>query len=396
MASEDHYAPDTLCVRAGHHPTAGEKALVAPTVRSTTFLLDDEAYALRAAGRAAEARIYARETNPTVEVVEGRLAALEGAERVLVFASGMAAMHGLLLAALERGDHVVTGREVYGGTRGLLDELMPRLGVVETVVDLGDSTAVEAALRDETKLVLCESISNPTIAVADLPSLAERAHARGALLAVDATFATPIAQRPLALGADVVHHSATKYLGGHSDVVGGALAFRADGALASACWDWRTRAGGCLDPDGAALLDRGLKTLALRMRAHTANAARIASFLDEHPKVERVFYPTLASHPSRPVAERVLALTSGMLSFVVPGGDEAALRLVRRLELVVEAASLGGVESTVSLPFNMSHSHFTAEERLAMGIPPGLVRLSVGIEDADDLIADLGRALDRS
>ncbi|MEM7310928.1 MAG: aminotransferase class I/II-fold pyridoxal phosphate-dependent enzyme [Planctomycetota bacterium] len=391
---EHNLAPATLCIHAGHEVGADQPALVPPVVRSTTFLLDDEAYARRAAGRADEARIYARETSPTVEAVEGKLAALEGAERALLFASGMAAMHALLLASLRAGDHVVSGLQLYGGSRGLLTELLPRFGVEETVVDIEDPGATAAAFRPETKLLLIESISNPTIAVADLPALAELAHARGARVAVDATFATPMAQRPLLLGADVVHHSATKYLGGHSDVTAGVLAFRGVPDLGHAAWQWRTKAGGCADPEAASLLDRGLRTLHLRMRAHSDNAAAVARFLASREDVTRVFHPSLETHASYAIGQRVLELPSGMLSFVLRGGDEAALRFARALRLVFEAASLGGVESLVSLPCNMSHVGLTVEERLAAGIPPGMVRLSIGVEDPADLIADVQQALD--
>jgi cystathionine gamma-lyase len=386
----------TLCVHAGHRPTPADPSLVPPIVRSTTFQLDDAAYALRAAGRSGEARIYARETSPTLEAVERRLAALEGADGALCFASGTAAMHALLLAALEQGDHVVASAELYGGTRVLLTRLLPRLGASFTAVDQGDARATERAFTARTKLVLTESIANPTIAVADVPLLAELAHAHGALLAVDATFASPVVQQPLALGADVVHHSATKYLAGHTDVTAGVLAFRGQPALARAAWSWRTGAGGCADPEAAFLLDRGLRTLHLRMRAHSENAARVAAFLAGRPEVLCVNHPSLPQHPSHAVGERVLRLPSGMLSFVLGGGDAAALRFARALELIVEAASLGGVESLVSLPFNMSHSHFNAAERAAMGVPPGMVRLSVGIEDPDDLVADVAQALDRA
>ena len=393
----DEYAPATLCVHAGHRPERGGpgSALVPPLVRSTSFLLDDRAYALRAEGRADRARIYTRETNPTVEAVERRLAALEGARQALLFASGMAAMHALLAASLERGDHMVTASELYGGTRGLLGALLGKLGVAETVVDVGRPEAVERALTSATRLVLVESVANPTLAVADLPRLAAAAHGAGARLAVDATFVTPIIQRPLELGADVVHHSATKYLGGHGDLIGGVLAVGDDPDLARSLWSWRTLAGGCADPEAASLLDRGLRTLHLRMAAHSENATRLAAYLQTRPEVTLVLHPSVDTHPTREVAARLLRLSSGMVSFVHGGGDGAALDFVRSLELFLEAASLGSVESLVSLPFNLSHAHFTPEERAAMGVTPGMVRLSVGVEDADDLIADVAQALDR-
>jgi cystathionine beta-lyase/cystathionine gamma-synthase len=227
--------------------------------------------------------------------------------------------------------------------------------------------------------------------VADVPAIARAAHAAGAKLVVDATFATPILQRPLALGADVVVHSATKYLGGHSDLIGGAACGSAE--LLRGAFRWLQLGGGCMDPHAAFLLDRGIKTLPLRMRAHVDNAQRLAAWLAAHPRVRTVLYPGLAGHASHARAKALLAAPGGMLSFVVEGGDAAALRFVRRLELALEASSLGGVETLVSLPFNTSHVRMSAAERESFGIPPGLVRVSVGIEDVADLIADFGRAL---
>jgi methionine-gamma-lyase len=387
----------TRCVHAGHRPGPAD-GLVPPVVRSTAFALDDEAYALRASGRSSRARIYSRENNPTVAACEARIAALEGAARTLLFASGMSALHALLLAVLERGDRIVTSGELYGGTRMLLRRLLPQLGVEDEVVDACDPGAVERALAPDgprARLVLVESIANPTIRVCDVERIAELARSAGALLSVDATFASPLAQRPLELGAHVSHHSATKYLGGHSDVTAGVLSF-ADDALAERAWTWRTSAGGCLDPGAAALLDRGLRTLHLRMRAHSDNATRLAAFLTERPEVEAVFHPSLPGTPTYPAAQRALALPSGMLSFVIAGGDDAAARFARALELVIEAGTLGGVESLVALPARMSHAHFTPAERAAMGVPPGLVRFSVGIEDPDDLVADVAQALERA
>jgi cystathionine beta-lyase/cystathionine gamma-synthase len=388
----------TRCVHAGYRPDDAHKGLVPPLVRATAFALDDEAYALRASGKSSRARIYSRENNPTVAACEGRIAALEGAARTLLFSSGMAALHALLAATLERGDRIVTSNELYGGTRVLLRRLLPKLGVADAVVDTCDLAALERALAQSEgrpRLVLVESIANPTIRVCDVPAVAARARAAGALLSVDATFASPLSQRPLEQGADVSHHSATKYLGGHSDVTAGVLSF-ADDALAERVWAWRTSAGGCLDADAAALLDRGLRTLHLRMRAHSDNATRLAAFLAAAPEVTAVFHPSLPSTSTHAVAQRVLAMPSGMLAFVLAGGDAQAARFARALELVIEAGTLGGVESLVSLPARMSHVHFTPEERAAMGVPPGMVRVSVGIEDADDLIADVAQALAKS
>jgi len=382
----------TRCVQAGYRATASSPGVVTPIERSSTFLADDQVYALRGSGAQAEALLYTRETNPTLERLEARIAALEGAERALSFASGMAALHAALLSMVERGDRVACDRQVYGGTRELLAELAPRLGAELALVDLDDPGQRDEVLAPPTRLVLVESLANPTLKVADLPSIARAARAHGARVLVDATFATPILQRPLALGADVVVHSATKYLGGHSDLVGGVAAGSRErmGPVAG----WRAKAGGCMDPGVAFLVERGVKTLALRMRAHSDGARRIAAFLEAHPAVERVLYPGLASHPSHALARDLLDDTGGVLSFCVPGGDAAALALVRRLELFVEAASLGGVESLASLPHLASHQNLSAAERATVGIPPGTVRLSVGIEDPDDLVEDLRGALE--
>ncbi len=387
--------PATLCVHAG--PGRAGAPLVPPIVRSSTFRLDDEVYAERAAGRAAHTLCYARETNPTVEAVEARVAALEGAERSLAFASGQAALHALLMATLERGQRVLLFRQIYGGTFDLCRLLLPRLGVELELIDANDFAALERRCDERLRLVLCESLSNPLNCVADLPRVAARLRARAphALLAVDATLASPLGQRPLALGADLVYHSATKYLGGHSDLIGGVLSGSAE--RLQAAWLWRTKAGGCMDPEPAYLLDRGIRTLALRLAAQSASALALARFLERHPRVARVHHCGLAVHPHHALARELLRHTGGLFSFVVRAGsgdaDAEALRVIRRLELFAEAASLGGVESLASRPRDLSQVHLSAEERLRAGLEPGLIRLSVGIEDALDLEQDLARAL---
>lgn len=391
----DRVRPATLCVQgATDEPTGAGTPLVTPVVRSSAFHLDDASYALRRAGRADETAIYSRETNPTVVALEERLAALEGAQRSLAFSSGMAALHALLMATLERGQRVLVARKLYGGSEVLARELLPRLGVELDVVDVDDLDGVRAALTPRTRVLLCESISNPLTAVADLPALAELARERceACLLVVDATLASPVGQRPLALGADLVWHSATKYLGGHGDLLAGVLSGSAE--LVRRVWKWRTLAGGVLAPDTASLVERGLKTLAVRMQAHAANALRLARVLAEHPAVEGVHYCGLPGDPYHALAGRLLELPGGLFSFAVRGGDEAARGVQRRLRLFVEAASLGDVVSLVSRPADLSHMHLDADQRRAAGIAPGLLRLSVGIEDGDDLEADLLQALE--
>jgi len=383
--------PATLCVHAD--PGGPGTPLTPPIVRSSIFRLDDRTYAARAAGRAERSLCYTRETNPTIEAVEQRIARLEGAERTLVFASGQAALHALLMATLERGQRVVLFRQIYGGTVDLVKLLCPRLGVEFERIDSNDFGALERLCDSSLRLVLCESLSNPLNHVADLPRLAAllRARAPAARLAVDATLASPLGQRPLALGAQLVYHSATKYLGGHSDLIGGALSGTDE--LLRAVWLWRTKAGGCMDPEPAYLLDRGIRTLALRLAAQSASALSLARFLERHPRVSRVHHCGLESHPQHALARELLVHTGGLFSFVVPGGDEAALRVIRRLELFAEAASLGGVESLASRPRDLSQVGLSEEERRLAGLEPGLIRLSVGIEDPADLQEDLGRAL---
>ena len=380
----------TRCVHGGWRPGAAQRSAVLPIVQSSTFLLDDEAYAMRAAGRSDESRCYSRETNPTIEAVEGRLAVLEGAERALLFSSGMAAVHAVLLAGLDRGDRVACARELYGGSVSLVGELFPKLGVEVAWFDIADLDSARAASTGA-KLVLCESLSNPCLVAADLPALADLAHEAGGRLVVDATFATPIAQRPLELGADLVWHSATKALNGHDDVIAGVVAGDADSLRP--IFAWRMRAGGCADPHAAWLVDRGLRTLHLRVRAQAEGARVIAAALAEHAEVERVLHPSLPDHPSHAVAERVLDLPGGMLSFVVRGGDARAQNCLRHLALFTEAASLGGVESLVSMPARMSHVHVSPDERARLGIGAGFVRASIGVEDPADLVADLEHAL---
>ena len=384
--------PASLCVHAGHRATQDAPEVVAPIAQTSTFLLDDEAYARMLGGKVDEALIYTRIRNPTLDVVQRRIAALEGAEACLVFASGMAAIHSTLMSLAGRGTRIVAHKELYGSTWDLLVNYLRPLGIAAVLADLNDAQERERALEGGAAVVYCESISNPTMTVADVPAIARAAKERGAKLVVDATFATPLLQRPLELGADLVVHSATKYLGGHSDLIGGAASGSA--ALLRGVFRWLQLAGGCMDPHAAFLLDRGIKTLPLRMRAHVENARALATALAGHPRVADVLYPGLETHASFARARAVLAAPGGMLSFVVKGGDDAALRFVRSLRLAIEASSLGGVETLVSLPFNTSHVKLSAKERAAAGIPPGLVRVSVGIEDPADLVADFAQALD--
>lgn len=384
----------TRCIHAGYRATPQSPAVVAPLVQSTTFLLDDSSYRHMLEGRADEALIYTRLGNPTLDVVQERLASLEGTEHALVFASGMAAIHAALLSCLPRGGTIVAHRELYGSSWDLMANQLAPYGVRLVLADLDDARQRASVIaKEKPQVVYCESVSNPTLHVADLPTIAAETHAVGAKLLVDATFASPALQRPAELGVDLVLHSATKYLGGHSDLTAGVVAgSRTD---LRGIYRWLQLGGGCLDPHSASLLERGLKTLPLRMKAHCANACGLALHLAGHPRVAQVLHPSLATHPSHATATKLLPGFGGMLCFVLKGGDESALRFLRALQLALEASSLGGVETLVSLPFNTSHARFTPEQRAAAKIPPGFVRVSVGIEDLADLVADFDQALAR-
>ncbi len=385
------WSDSTRCVHAGSEPAPAHGAVVTPVYQTSTFLLDDETYDAIVAGRGREGLIYSRYANPSQRVVQEKIAALEGTEDALVFSSGMAAIASAVAALTEAGDHVLASRDLYGGTQTLFRDHLPRWGRSCSFVDLRDEAAVAAAIRPETKLLYAETLSNPTLRVADLPALGAFAKQRGLRFVVDGTFATPLGASPLEHGADLVVHSASKYLNGHSDLIAGAVA--GPKSTVDLVWPHLKLLGGCLDPHGCFLLERGIKTLAVRMRAHAEAAQAVAEALEAHPQVTEVLYPGLPSHPDHALAQQLLRNPGGMVSFTVEGGDEAALRLCRAVRVAKEATSLGGVETLISLPFNTSHVAMSAEDRLAAGIGPGMVRLSVGIEDPADLIADLGGAL---
>jgi len=280
----------------------------------------------------------------------------------------------------------------YGGTYNLFNQELPSLGMSATMVDPRDFEAIEAAIQPNTQILYFEAITNPLLKVIDIPRLAEIAARHQLRLIIDATFATPIAMRVLEHGADIVVHSASKYLNGHSDLIAGVAA--GSRKLIDQLWPRMLTYGGCLDPHACFLLERGLKTLAIRMRAHEQGALALATHLENDPRIKRVFYPLLQSHPDYAIAKRLLENGTGNVTFVVQGGDNAALALLDALQIPKQATSLGGVESLISLPFNTSQAGFTPNQRAAMGIDPGCVRLSVGIEDAEDLIADFDQALD--
>lgn len=383
---------DTRAIHAGQAPDAAYGAVAPPIYQSSTFAFDSpEQGADRFAGRA-PGFIYTRMGNPTIARLEECVAALEGAPGALAVSSGMAAVTTLLLAVLRAGDHVVGTDTVYGPTRLVLEEEFPRLGIHATFVDTADPGRIAAALRPETKLLLLETPANPTLKLADIGAAVRIARDGNALVAVDNTFASPILQRPLEHGADVVLHSTTKYINGHSDVVGGVLAAR-DPAVLARLKRIRTYFGCCMDPHQSWLVLRGLKTIGMRVRTAQENAGALAVFLETHPAVARVWYPGLPSFPQFELAARQMDGPGSMIAFELHGGFDAGVALLKRLELMTLAVSLGGVETLVEHPASMTHAGLARDERLAAGITDGLVRLAVGCEDLADLREDLGQAL---
>ncbi|MGB9236092.1 MAG: cystathionine gamma-synthase family protein [Terriglobales bacterium] len=336
--------------------------------------------------------IYGRNTNPTVAAFEDKVRDLEGAEAATSFASGMAAISNTLFTLLSPGDRVVSIQDTYGGTNKLFVEFLPRFQIKVSLCDTTDHEAIETAIAQGCKLLYLETPTNPTIKVVDIARLAEAAHRSGALVVVDNTFATPINQQPLQLGADLVVHSATKFLGGHADALGGVVCGPKD--LVQRIYHFREINGACLEPMSAYLLLRGMKTLQLRVRRQNENALQIARFLEAHPRVAKVFYPGLTSHGNHEIARRQMTGFGGVLSFELEGGFDTVKSFLPRLRYANLAANLGAVETVAGPPATTSHVESTAEERAASGIPEALIRYSAGIEDVEDLIADLRQALD--
>lgn len=373
----------TLAVHAGQEPDPATGAVMTPVYLTSTFAQD--------APGVHRGYDYARTANPTRSVLEATLAALEGGAHALAFASGMAAA-ATVLHTLAAGDHVLCGQDVYGGSYRILTQVFQRLGIDASFVDATDAAAVESGFTPATRLLWLETPSNPLLTVCDVARLARLAHARGARVLVDNTFASPCLQRPLALGADLVLHSTTKYLGGHSDVIGGALVCN-DPALYESLHFLQNAVGAVPGPLDCFLVLRGVKTLALRMRQHCNSAHALAQRLEAHPEVLRVHYPGLPSHPGHALAARQMAGFGGMISLELAGGAPRAARFATATRLFTLAESLGGVESLLSLPAAMTHASIPAAQRQRAGLPDALVRLSVGIEDTADLIADVEQAL---
>ncbi len=377
---------ETLAIHAGNDPEPTTGAVSVPIFQTST-------YAQRGPGDHTGFE-YSRTRNPTRDALEQNLAALEGAKYGLCFSSGCGATDAIM-HALSSGDHVVSGDDVYGGTFRIFDKVYRRHGLDFTFVPAADIEAYKKAIRPNTKLVWLETPTNPMLSIVDIAQVVELAHKAGAAVVVDNTFATPYLQRPLSLGADIVVHSVTKYLGGHSDVVGGAILTSDD--------EWKQRlaflqnaVGAVPGPMDCFLTLRGTKTLAVRMDRHADNAEAIVEMLIRHPKVSKVYYPGLESHPNYAVAKKQMKRPGGMISFVIKGGLEASRRLLSGMKVFTLAESLGGVESLIEHPAIMTHASIPKELREARGIDDGLVRISAGIEHVDDLKGDLLAALDRA
>ncbi|EKK3976568.1 PLP-dependent aspartate aminotransferase family protein [Cronobacter sakazakii] len=375
----------TLSVHSGtHHDQHG--AVMPPIYATST-------YAQPAPGEHTGYE-YSRSGNPTRHALERAIAELEAGSQGFAFASGLAAI-STVLELLDKESHIVAVDDVYGGTYRLLENVRKRTaGLTVSWVKPDDLAALEAAIRPETRMIWVETPTNPLLKLADLEAIAGLARRRGLISVADNTFASPAIHRPLTLGFDIVVHSATKYLNGHSDVVAGLAVVGDNPELAQQLAYLQNAVGGVLDPFSSFLTLRGIRTLALRMERHSANALKIAQRLAQHPQVEKVFFPWLESHPQYALARRQMALAGGMISIVVRGDDQRAAQVIKKLRLFTLAESLGGVESLVSQPFSMTHASIPLEQRLANGITPQLIRLSVGIEDAEDLLADLEQALE--
>lgn len=380
--------PSTRLVHGARRPDYNSGAVVPPIVQSTTYHFPAE---FSESADKGGVYLYSRLANPSVEVPTELLRQLEGGEAARLFGSGMGAFTSLLLSLLQSGDEVVALDVLYGGTLDILTDIFPRFGVTVRYVNEREAREPESVLSEKTSIAWIESPTNPLLTVHDINRWAKAADSVGAILVVDNTFATPINQNPLALGADLVVHSATKYLGGHADLVAGGIVGPTD--LMSRI-DTKGNLGSPLDPFAAYLLGRSLKTLALRVARHNENGRRVADALATHPLVRRVYYPGRASAEEEAIAARQMRGRGGMVTLSLTGGVEVAGRFLRRLRLVHSASSLGGVESLASVPALTSHRHLTSEERERRGIDEGLIRFSFGIEDPDDLVRDLSEALD--
>lgn len=382
----------TRAVHAGQSPDPMYGALSTPIYQTSTFVFKNVAQGAARFSGDEEGYIYTRLGNPTQAALEEKIAVLEGGESALAFGSGIAAISAVTMALISKGDNVVHSSALYGCTFAFLHELLHRFGVTATGVDTGDLEAVKKAIGPQTKVIYIETPANPTMRISDIRAISEIAHARGIKVVVDNTFMSPYLQRPLELGADVVVHSATKYINGHGDVVAG-LAIGSKEFMDEVRMTTLKDIGGIISPFNAWLILRGLKTLAVRMDRHTSNAMTIAKFLEQHPAVEKVFYPGLESFDQHELAKKQMDGFGGIMSFELKGGYDAGVRLMNGVEICHLAVSLGDVDTLIQHPASMTHSVVPEAQRIIANITPGLVRLAVGLENVEDIIADLEQAL---
>lgn len=393
MTRSSGKAFSTRTVRAGERVDPETGAVVTPIYETSVFAFTSTQQLIDAVSEKTSRDVYTRWSNPTITAAERKIAELESTEDCAVFSSGMAAISTAIISLVSPGDHIVSIRDLYGGTVELLSNLMTKFEVLTTFVEATNTGEMESAVRKNTKLLFLETPTNPTLKLVDLSKVAEIAKRNGAKVLVDNTFATPYNQQPLRSGCSLVIHSATKYLAGHNDVTAGAAAGSEE--LIEPMKKLRRILGGMLDPHGAWLMLRGMKTLSLRMEKHNANGQKVAEYLEGHPKVERVYYPGLSTHPQHSLAKRQMKGFGGVLSFELKGNLNRAVKFVDNLKLALIAPSLGGTETLVSQPSTVSHYFMNPDERRKAGISDSLIRLSLGIEDPEDIISDLAQAFEQ-
>jgi len=384
---------ETNIVHGGQHPDKVTGALSPPIYQTSTFAFRDADHGARLFRREEEGYVYTRFSNPTTDILSKKIALLESTEAGLIFASGQAAMFSTVATLAKSGDHIISDNTIYGGTFGLLKNIFPRFGIDITFVNSANTGELVEAVKANTKLIFIETPANPTLKILDIARCAETAHSKNIPLCVDNTFATPYLQRPIELGADIVIHSATKYFGGHGDIIGGVVVGKKE--FISNVWINAKDVGATIAPFNSWLVLRGLKTLAVRMDRHCETAMKIAEYLENHGKVEKVYYPGLESHPGHELAKKQMRDFGGMVGFDVKGGKEAGKIVMNSVKLCIIAVSLGDVDTLIEHPASMTHSTYSDEELRGCGINPGYVRISVGLESTKDLIADLEQALSK-
>lgn len=393
MNNDQKMGYNTTIIHAGQSPDPLTGALATPIYQTSTFVFESAEQGASRFALEEEGYIYTRLGNPTQHALEVKMAALENSEAALAVASGMTAIAAPLWTLCQSGDHIVAADTLYGCTHALFAHSMPKFGIEVTFVNASNLDNVRRAMRANTKVIYIETPVNPTLAIIDIAAMAALAHEHQAQLMVDNTFMSPYCQRPLALGADIVVHSATKYINGHGDVIAGIVLGKKAFIDQVRFVGVKDITGGCISPFNAWLTLRGLKTLGVRMERHCQNAMLVAQYLDQHPKVEKVYYPGLPNHPQRSLAEVQMSNFGAMISFEVVGGIEAGRRVMNNVKLCALAVSLGDTETLIQHPASMTHSPIPRDERLKAGITDGLIRLSVGLEDPEDIISDLEQAL---